>query len=496
LNIIIADDESLIRFGLCSIIAELNPRWNVVSEAVNGEEMVEKVKLLQPDVVLVDIKMPKLNGLEAIEICKQVSPHTKWIILTGFSKFEYAKEAIKQGASDYLLKPVSPEELGRVLQKIEQEHQNRKLLQNKQFEHDIVALYHGMADEDSVESYVLRLQFQSLLFYIDSYMPESEKLQRYRHLYQEILSIMQLRSERSMLTAFFVLPSGDLALVGAWEDEAYNGSREFDDCIRDVEHAVQSLQSDSFAVTVLKSGPHTTFETLNEQIHELQKMSILRAAIGIGKTWTYESLSDRHKHHRSLIKISKLAHEMTIHFKDKNYLNYMKSVQDLIDINQVNEQLVTNGTMNKFVKFINLSIGCAIGCDEYSNSIFQKLKEHGERLLTENYRAEKEKRDIADQVIAYVEQHYTNNIGIGQIAEELNVTPNYLSMLFHKKTGTTFVKYLTHIRVLKAKELLTNSDIQVQRAAEMVGYYSTRHFSKVFKEWVGCYPSEYKRKFN
>nr|WP_275983826.1 helix-turn-helix transcriptional regulator [Paenibacillus hamazuiensis] len=85
------------------------------------------------------------------------------------------------------------------------------------------------------------------------------------------------------------------------------------------------------------------------------------------------------------------------------------------------------------------------------------------------------------------------DIGIGQIAGELNVTPNYLSSLFHKKTGCTFVKYLTRLRMYKAKELLAETGLQVQQVAEKVGYYSSRHFTKLFKDTNGVYPSDFKK---
>ena len=86
-----------------------------------------------------------------------------------------------------------------------------------------------------------------------------------------------------------------------------------------------------------------------------------------------------------------------------------------------------------------------------------------------------------------------DDIGIGQIASQLNVTANYLSTLFQKKTGVMFVKYLTNIRMLKAKELLINTNLQVKQIAEKVGYYSTRHFTKLFTETYTSYPSDYRK---
>lgn len=120
------------------------------------------------------------------------------------------------------------------------------------------------------------------------------------------------------------------------------------------------------------------------------------------------------------------------------------------------------------------------------------MKELGEQLLLKNGE-QASPADLVDQVIRYVENHYMHNIGLNLIAEELNVTPSYLSTLFHRKTGITFVKYVTRLRMLKAKELLTGTNLQIREVAERVGYYSTRHFTKLFVEQVGMYPSDFRK---
>ena len=120
------------------------------------------------------------------------------------------------------------------------------------------------------------------------------------------------------------------------------------------------------------------------------------------------------------------------------------------------------------------------------------LRIHGEPLLNETTREEIQSSDLIAQVTAFVDRNYMDNIGIGQIAEQLNITPNYLSALFHKKTGINFMGYLKKIRMLKAKELLADPNIQIQQVAERVGYFSARHFARLFAETFGCLPSEYR----
>jgi two-component system response regulator YesN len=97
------------------------------------------------------------------------------------------------------------------------------------------------------------------------------------------------------------------------------------------------------------------------------------------------------------------------------------------------------------------------------------------------------------QVIDFLEENFMKEISIAGVAVSLGLTPNYLSALFHKRVGTTFTKYLTRLRMDRARELLTGSERSVGEVAAAVGYASTRHFARTFKETFGSYPSELKR---
>src|SRR5262249_20315947 len=144
LKILIADDESLARTTLRSILHQWQMPLETLEDAPNGEEMVELVRRHTPDIVFVDIRMPKLDGLEAIKRAKALAPDAQWLILTGFSEFTYAQEALRIGVSDYLLKPVDPSEVRRVVARVIEERKRRLLHVNQQFERDLAALYHGL----------------------------------------------------------------------------------------------------------------------------------------------------------------------------------------------------------------------------------------------------------------------------------------------------------------------------------------------------------------
>ena len=115
MKVIIADDEPLVRYGLKSMLEELELGLELVSEAANGEDLVLQISKHHPDICFVDIRMPGLNGLSAIKRAHDAGLYARWIIMTSHAEFEYANEAIRLGASAYLLKPVGPSTLRETL---------------------------------------------------------------------------------------------------------------------------------------------------------------------------------------------------------------------------------------------------------------------------------------------------------------------------------------------------------------------------------------------
>ena len=144
MKVVIADDESLVRYTLRSMINEMEAPWQIVGESTNGEELMVLLAEHQPNVAIVDIRMPKMNGLEAILLGKAKSPLTKWIILSGYSDFHYAQEALRLGVSQYLLKPVGSADLESALFDTYKDNKELMILHNQQFCYHLSALSNGL----------------------------------------------------------------------------------------------------------------------------------------------------------------------------------------------------------------------------------------------------------------------------------------------------------------------------------------------------------------
>jgi DNA-binding NarL/FixJ family response regulator/AraC-like DNA-binding protein len=491
MKILIADDESLARSTLRSMLQELQLPLELLEDATNGEEMVELVRRYRPHLVFVDIKMPKLNGLEAIKNARMFAPDTRWFILTGFSEFSYAREALRMGVSDYLLKPVEPEALRTVMTGVVKENSKRLVALNKQFERDIASIYHGLSSikqEDS-DSLLRRAHFIGAIFYIDSFLTETEKAERQGNFLGNVQAIIDALITFEGRRALFALPGGEIALVGAWETEHEAPGEQLSyRCLYQVEQLLSRYQDQSFCVTILQTPVCLSYDELYERLNWLQKFSTLRSMYGIGKKLHIKELSHYAARSR-IVEMSMLLSKLSHYYRERMYVHYMHTIDHLVQAFSLG---VDYGSKKGAANFLCHTLPCRLTPEQDIVEWKRELQACGEELLL--VQPKKDTRDIVAQVNLFIEQNFASDISIAQIAEKLHMTPNYLSALFHKRIGTTFMKYLTKIRMLRAKELLADPDMQVQQVAEQVGYYSVRHFTKVFTAFYGHYPSEQRKR--
>jgi two-component system response regulator YesN len=491
MKVLIADDESLARSTLRSMLQELPLPLELLEDATNGEEMVERVQRFMPQIVFVDIKMPKLNGLEAIKKARTFAPDTRWFILTGFSEFCYAQEALRMGVSDYLLKPLDPEELRNAMIEVFKENRKRLLALNKQFEHDLASIYHGLSyfkQEDS-DSLLRRAHFIGAVFYVDSFLAETEKAQQQGDFLQDVQVIIDALITFEVKITLFALPGGETALVIAWEAEHETFSEQLaGKCLYQVEQLLASYQDQSFCVTVLQTPVCLSYDELEENLNWLLKFSALRSIYGINRKLHKKDLVP-YAAQSQLVEMSMLLGKLSYYYREKMYVHYMHTIDHLI---AAFSQGADYGVKKCAANFLCHTLPCRFTPTQDILEWKQRLLACGEEMLPGQ--SKKDSKDIVTQVILFIEQNYASDISIAQIAEKLHVTPNYLSTLFHKRAGTTFMKYLTKIRMLRAQEMLADPEMQVQQVAEQVGYYSVRHFTKVFTAFSGYYPSEQRKR--
>lgn len=492
MKILIADDEQLVRISLVSMIQEMEPAWEIAGEAKQGEEMLELLAHHRPDVAIVDIRMPKLDGIEVIRRGRELSPHTKWIILSGFSDFQYAQQALKLGVNEYLLKPVVPEELERAIRTIDAQNKKQLSLLNCQFENRLFSLCQGLtslADEPE-DSLLCKGSYQALLFHFDSPLDARDLEAK-----QSEFSAMIRKSLPNYLVqgahlALFTLNGTGYVATGVWNPESEAARQSVRLFFRHAEETASRIRDHKLAVTAVLTEECDRFQQYVQQIQQVHEWKGFHIVYGMNRTWRLRDVQQQLAS-GSCLELSQYFLRLADHYRNKMYLDYQNTLANMnIWFGQHADRLLTDGMRRNIQEYVRLAMELAMPDEDWQQWI-SYLKDCGERWLWQHSEAATPP-DLIDQVLRYMEENYMNNIGLNQIADELKVNPSYLSNLFHKKTGTTFIKYLIRLRILKAKELLSSTNLQVQKVAERVGYYSTRYFTKLFVETVGVYPSDFR----
>ncbi len=499
MRIIIADDESLARQNLLDMIERLEFQVKDVETAENGLELVELVKRLKPDLAFVDIRMPELSGLEAIRIGKELSPNTQWVITSGFSEFEYAKDAISLEVVNYLLKPFDIKDLRTTLNKIVLKSQEFSLLLNKQFENELSNIFNDIStyNDNSEDSIILKSQFCSSVFIFDSFLDEKAKSVRIKEFTQVIREKLLEYNSGDLRLALLVLPEGYLSLVGAW---GFTGNQSGRHKIIALMEQIAEISADSsgddFMITVLQSDVCRNFDGLEKRLNQLQQLSAMRV-IAFGQRKIHISKLARlfETHQTSLVKICDVLILLSAAYSEKVYMQVMRSIEKLESVVAAfSDEWENTEVLASIEAFIFHTTGCRIVLKR-RDSIWRKLlNEHGQTLLLKSKKEESGSVQVIEQVKDIIEKSYMENISVNQIADMLNVSSSYLSFLFHKKTGETFLRYLTGFRMLKSRELLMDTSLTIQAVSERVGYYSTRHFTKLFREYFKEYPSDFRKK--
>jgi two-component system response regulator YesN len=490
MRIVIADDEYLVQESLISMISELDDGWIIVGVASDGNELVDLIKEHKPDMAIVDIKMPYISGLEAIQKMKNECPHMQCIVLSGYSEFSYAHEALKLGAMNYLLKPVDYEELKGSLEKAKQAIQKREFIIDRKIESAIISIGYGLIPRflEEEDNELAELNFKISVFYMDSGLQENDQASQILNFYRNVKEQLDKTVHAEFRYAFIFLTNGELALIGAYNKNAKN-TKIWDGIMLDIEALIQATFGNGFCLTMILSECHSHL-TLKEHIDDIHKASLLRILHGVNKKWQLNQLNkNRSKEEiewcRTIIMLVKSFHE-------GSYANYLNKANELKVMMDGTNLIDNQGIKNAISHFLNNTILSQINPWYHSPEWIQAIKDHGQKLLVQIPRADRP-QDIIQQALLFIEKNYMKDINILQIADELQVTPNYLSTVFHKKMDITFIKYLTRIRLIKAQQLLLDTNSQVQEVAEMVGYSNPRYFTKLFTAFAGCYPSDYKK---
>lgn len=479
--ILIADDENLVRLGLKKIIKDTDLDNIEIMEAKNGKEMLEVCRRMSPDLAFVDIKMPLLNGLEAIEAAKEFCPDTTWILLTGFSEFKYAQSAISLGVKNYLLKPLEAEAIQQILMEVQSSVCQKHIDSNHLFELHVSHLFNS--PETTRDSSLFDLPcgqlYTAIHFYENAITVQGNSEPLHKTMLPEFRQWLSLWRSPEDYFALFYLQSGLLCLVLC---------ASFAQTRRVFNHLskpglLELLQDTSILYCQSNQGIHDLFDQ-NVFLQDHLSMTLyMQKGIPHAAEEFHLILQKQ-----NAFSFSSTLDKMIQAYVEKDEIRYQKYLEKLRNM---------HGGKELFAEFFstiidNLSQTLNLNCASPDYADFCTQLHHQTKNMYEN--AALIQPDIIEQVKNYIEINYANDVSIISLGETFSLAPTYLSKIFHEKVGTKLIDYVMEVRIQNAKRLMTeNPDILIKNAALLVGYYSTRHFKDIFLKQTGMLPSEFQK---
>ncbi|MDX8342679.1 response regulator [Rossellomorea sp. YZS02] len=498
IKLLIVDDEQLEREGMQAILERHFPHVGI-RQAKNGNMAVELAKEYSPDLILMDIKMPGMNGLEAMEAIKAERPEIKFIMVTAYDTFTYMKAAIKLGAKDYVLKPSKASEIvhtiGKVLEEIEQER------------------------EQIVESRQEKEKWQKAQMLVETDVVTQLLFDHVHDVHVDMLmEMLEVPSSQEMFVMVLFLPEG--------VENQYSAIRK-----RVLKCGwTGALYGRQLPMIVFRK-PGFTYRsqatTLARELLSLAKGS--EWFIGIGKA--YDSLDQvRHSYQEAMLSSVDTGLRQKYRFFEDIPLEPEKRKQAMMDQKHLMENIrlgkwdqvltqfhtafallekertplvYTQQRTLEVLWMISRTLSeCGVETDTPLFPIqpmdYRQLREETERLIDgmkDSYvkRFNQMESDTFQQIKQFIQDHSHEDISLDTLAQKVNLSPIYISKMFKEKQGMNYIDFLTECRMEKAKVLMGDMEKSIKEITFEVGYHDPNYFSKVFKKVTRYSPKEYRK---
>ncbi|WP_138418154.1 response regulator transcription factor [Aquibacillus sediminis] len=507
-KMLIVDDEPIICRGLTATIPWEKYDVEVVGVSYDGSDAIEKIEMNNGvDIVISDVKMPKKDGLQLARFLAENYEYTKMVLISGYDEFKYAQQAIQLGVKDYLLKPVGIDELidvvGKLTAKMKQQQLEFEQLQQSNL---MNAVYHHVYDyqrEVSNDSDIKALQNVAIYPFLSmtkNYLDITRLM--------KLEEVQQLKSDwKCSINKGFL--SNQLSIVSIFVSENQLLTCVVDNSntltIEDITNRVKNLNLNQYAFILYDEK--IMFNQLDQVFNQFQE-SIKHIPFGKGGIFHTNELecsevSEPYDIEKNLIK-------SIIQFNSKNVNEYVDQLFSYLHRNQLSisqsvsickkivEEIVSQleVLLQKQAVDVDFTVNQPLDVlfvDSYKQ--FQQIVEQDiEKILTTfNIREADHKDWLIDRAITYMKTYYKNEIKAQEVADVINISPNYFSSLFKQKTGKKFNEYINHMRVEEAKKLLSETPYKVSEISEMVGFHEYKYFVEVFKKFTGVTPTKFRK---
>lgn len=509
MNVFIADDEEIIREGLKCIIEWDKLGFTICGESSNGEDTLSGILKLKPDLVLLDIRMPKLQGTEIVRLAREQNFKGHFIILSGFSDFKYAQTAIRYGVDFYLTKPIHDEELIHAVTTVKEALEKEQLHTNtmNQYKekaksailHDIIL---NSSDYNQINFEEINLS--ASMYQIVIYENYNQGLFNLTYSFADLLKVTNQGNNSyehiKIHDNDVVLLKGDFALnrfqdfLRHYDNVPQKGSpldslfitygrliNRVEDIHYSYDDALELLNRRFFC----EQNQHTIgYDQLPDVTSQKQELTPEDANQYCEKFCDYIQCFNRNM----------IAE--TLHHLEKKLYNATRDLSNiklfLTDIYLQIKQTISHIYNATGIPFpTNSSVIDLIERKYYLYEIILFFSEQFEMIM--NAIGNSSSDSIIDDIVYYINHNFSDNIKLDTIAPLFGYNSSYLGKIFNKKMRESFNSYIDQVRIRHSKELLLERNLKVYETAERVGYKNVDYFHKKFKKYVGESPAEFRK---
>lgn len=484
-KVLIVDDEVLIRRGIKHYLDWEKEGFSIIGEAANGEEALQLIREKEPNIVITDIVMPVMDGIQLAKEMNENYPNMAVIILSSYSDFDYVRATFQYGIADYILKPkLGAEELLKALrlavEDLADTHTVPALLSEEQHEET----HQSFCNLEEVQCHLESLSTSKENIYCLVEIETPEDLTTIRRKLEEIEGVedyFQIHLKEKRFLFLLLMESQQLPeeIAGIVGNNIWLFSEFFTDIHKITVHYEQEIEQ-------LRSYPFyfpTQHVFTKSQFKQLDRKETFNLNY-------FSDLFKRQEFNLALVYLEAYIAESAVQYT-KNESEFKWEIESLIfNITILLENLdFENDLHEEKYTFFDL-INEAQNVDEVIHHFKNFLQKVKSEIAN---RQENPEQENLKKIIDYIEAHYQETITLTELANRFHFNASYLSTYFSTHQGIGLSEYLTEVRIEKAKMHLRNSRIPISEISDLVGYDNHSYFCKVFKKVTGMSPSKYRK---
>lgn len=510
-KLFIADDEAIIREGIKCLLDWETIGYQIIGEASNGRQAYQSILALNPDLVLLDIRMPGMTGLEVISTLRTNGYHGRIIILSGYSDFSYAQQAITYGVLSYLTKPIDKNDLLKIVTDIKAQLDSDRIAldtsanyREKAYHSIMEEILTGNADFSKINIHELHMEHE--LFQVVIYERYNYQGKELSYRFSDLLRVTNQNNnsfdaitngaqEIIILKGCFALKKFEDFLAQYEQESRVQKNSPLDSIFLAYGRIVSSLKDIPLSYDdacrlvsrrfFCEQGQHTIgYESLPKLEHCIPV--ITADFLNEYTNRLYDPLC-AFKHHKTAETLQELQSKLYIASDSIESIKLF-----FTDLFLQLKERINHTYSNTTIPFpSNADIIRQISEKFYLYEIVFFLTEQFELIIAST--GNSSSTSVLEDVIYYIDHNYSRNITLENIAPLFGYNSSYLGKIFTKKMGESFNAYLERVRIEHSKKLLVQDDAKVYSIAEQVGYRNVDYFYMKFKKYVGQTPAEFRR---